>query len=119
MVKADDVQKTAFKSRYRHYEYMVTPFSVTNAPAMFMDYMNKIFCQFLDKFVVVFIDDILIYYRTQEEHAKHLMSPSSRLRKPRRSHAKLMKLPWRTMKVQKLEDERRSGATMVFGEALK
>jgi len=119
LVKADDVQKTAFKSRYRHYEYMVTPFSVTNAPAMFMDYMNKIFCQFLDKFVVVFIDDILIYYRTQEEHAKHLMSPSSRLRKPRRSHAKLMKLPWRTMKVQKLEDERRSGATMVFGEALK
>jgi len=48
-----------------------------------------------------------------------MMSPSSRVRKPRRSHAKLMKLPWRRMKVRKLEDERRSGATMVFGEALK
>jgi len=47
------------------------------------------------------------------------MSPSSRVRKPRRSHGELMKLPWRRMKVQKLEDERRSGATMVFGEALK
>jgi len=48
-----------------------------------------------------------------------MMSPSSRVRKPRRSHAKLMKLPWRRMKVQKLEDERRSGAAMVFGETLK
>jgi len=48
-----------------------------------------------------------------------VMSPSSRVRKPRRSHAELMKLPWRRMKVQKLEDERRSGAAMVFGEALK
>jgi len=119
LVKGDDVQKTAFRSWYRHYEYMVTPFSVTNAPAVFMDYMNRIFCQFLDKFIMVFIDDILIYYRTQEEHVEHLMSPSSRVRKPRRSHAKLVKLPWRTMKVRKLEDERRSGTTMVFGEALK
>jgi len=48
-----------------------------------------------------------------------MMSPSSKVRKPRRSHAELMKLPWRRMKVRKLEDERRSGATMVFGEALK
>ena len=72
LVKADDVQMTAFRSRYGHYEYVVMPFGVTNAPAVFMDYMNRIFISFLDKFVVVFIDFILIYSRTQKEHAEHL-----------------------------------------------
>jgi len=72
LVKADDVQKMTFRSRYEHYEYVVMPFGVTNAPAMFMNYLNRIFWSFLDKFVVVFIDDILIYSRTQEEHAEHL-----------------------------------------------
>jgi len=66
------VQKTTFRSRYGYYEYVVMPFGVTNALAMFMEYMNRIFRPFLDKFVVVFIDDILIYSRTQEEHAEHL-----------------------------------------------
>jgi len=78
---------------------VVTPFGVTNAPTVFVVYMNIIFRAFLDKFVVLFIEDILIYSRTQKEHAQHLMSPSSRVRKPRRSHAKLMKPPWRRMKV--------------------
>jgi len=71
-VKADDVQKTAFRSQYGHYKYVVMFFGVTNAPAVFMDYMNKIFKPFLDKFIVVFIDDILIYSRTQEAHAEYM-----------------------------------------------
>jgi len=66
------VEKTTFRSRYGHYEYMVMPFAVTNASALFMDYMNRIFPPILDKFVVVFIDDIIIYSRTHEEHAEHL-----------------------------------------------
>jgi len=72
LVKAEDVEKTAFRSRYGHYEYVVMPFGVTNASALFMDYMNRIFRPFLDKFVVAFIDDILIYSMTHEEHAEHL-----------------------------------------------
>jgi len=66
------VQKTTFRSLYRHYEYVVMPFGMTNAPTVFMDYMNIIFRPLLDKFVMVFIDDTLIYFRTQEEHAEHL-----------------------------------------------
>jgi len=72
LVKGDDVQKTTFKSQYGHYDYVVMLFGVTNAPTVFMDYMNRIFRPFLDKFVVVFIDDILIYSKTQQEHTEHL-----------------------------------------------
>jgi len=89
-VKSDDVQKTAFRSRYGHYEYVVMPFGVTNAPALFMDYMNRIFRPFLDKFVVVIIDDILIYSRTREEHARHLRTVLSILRE-KQLYAKLSK----------------------------
>jgi len=72
LVKAENVEKTAFRSRYGHFKYVVMLFDVTNAPTLFMDYMNRIFRPFLDKFAVVFIDDILIYSRTHEEHAEHL-----------------------------------------------
>jgi len=64
LVKTDDVQKMAFRFWYGHYKYVVMSFGVTNALAVFMDYVNRIFRPFLDKFVVVFIDDILIYSRT-------------------------------------------------------
>ena len=71
-MKEEDIEKTAFVSRYGHHEYTVVPFGLTNAPAMFMNLMNKLFMEYLDKFVVVFIDDILIYSRSKEEHAEHL-----------------------------------------------
>ena len=90
LVKADDVQKTAFRSGYGHYEYVVMPFGVTNAPAVFIDYMNRIFRPFLDKFVVVFNDDILIYSKTQEEHAEHLRLVLGVLRE-KQLYAKLSK----------------------------
>jgi len=89
-VKAEDIQKTAFRTRYGHYEYQVMSFGVTNAPAIFMDYMNRIFHPFLDQFVVVFIDDILIYCMTLEEHKEHLRIVLQIL-KEKRLYAKLSK----------------------------
>jgi len=71
-VKAEDISKTAFRTRYGHYEYFVMPFGISNAPGVLMEYMNRIFHPFLDRFVVVFIDDILVYSKSEEEHAEHL-----------------------------------------------
>jgi len=71
-IKKEDIPKTAFTTRYGLYEYTVMSFGLTNAPAFFMHMMNKVFMDFLDKFVAIFIDDILIYSTSEEDHKEHL-----------------------------------------------
>ena len=89
-IAEEDIPKTAFRTRYGHYEFTVMPFGLTNAPASFMDLMNRTFQQYLDGFVVVFIDDILVYSKDREEHEEHLRRVLKILRE-KRLYAKFSK----------------------------
>jgi hypothetical protein len=79
-IRATDIPKIIFTTRYGLYEYIVMSFGLTNAPSYFMYLMNKVFMEFLDKFMIVFIDDILVYSKIEEEHAEHLRLVLQKLR---------------------------------------
>nr|GFA56422.1 reverse transcriptase domain-containing protein [Tanacetum cinerariifolium] len=98
-VREEDIPKTAFRTHYGHYKFQVMPFGLTNAPAVFMDLMNRVCKPYLDKFVIVFIDDILIYSKYKEEHEEHLELILELLKKEE-LHAKFSKCEFWIPKVQ-------------------
>nr|GEU69352.1 hypothetical protein [Tanacetum cinerariifolium] len=98
-VRDENIPKTEFKTRYGHYESQLMPFGLTNAPAVFMDLMNRVCKPFLDKFVIMFIDDILIYSRNKVEHEGHLKQILELLKKEE-LHAKFLKCDFWLSKVQ-------------------
>ncbi|GJZ80122.1 putative reverse transcriptase domain-containing protein [Tanacetum coccineum] len=98
-VREEDIPKTVFRIRYGHYEFQVMPFGLTNAPTMFLDLMNRVCKPYLDKFVIVFIDDILIYSKSEEEHAEHLKLILELLKKEE-LYAKFSKCEFWLLKVQ-------------------
>ncbi|GJR88538.1 putative reverse transcriptase domain-containing protein [Tanacetum coccineum] len=93
-IREEDIPITAFRTRYGHYEFQVMPFGLTNAPAVFMDLMNRVCKPYLDKFVIVFIDDILIYSKNKEEHGEHLKTILNLLRSEKLyANAPILSLP--------------------------
>ena len=89
-MQESDVPKTAFRTRYGHYEFLVMPFGLTNAPTAFVDFMNRVFQPYLDRFFKAFIDDILVYLGSPKEHSEHLRIVLQTLRE-RQLYAKLSK----------------------------
>jgi hypothetical protein len=79
-IRPSDIPKTAFSTRYGLYEFTVMSFGLTNAPTYFMNLMNKVFMEYLDRFVIVFIDDILIYSKSESDHEEHLRLVLQKLR---------------------------------------
>ncbi|KAM2986432.1 hypothetical protein FF2_006710 [Malus domestica] len=79
-IRSEDVPKIAFRTRNGHYEFLVMSFRLTNAPAAFMDLMNRVFQQYLDRFIIVFIDDILVYSKSKSGHVRHLTLVLKKLR---------------------------------------
>ncbi|GJW05090.1 putative reverse transcriptase domain-containing protein [Tanacetum coccineum] len=98
-VREEDILKTAFRTRYGHYEFQVMLFGLTNAPAVFMDLMNRVCKPYLDKFVIVFIDDILIYSKNKQEHEEHIKLILELLKKEE-LYAKFSKCEFWILKVQ-------------------
>ena len=97
-MKYVDVLKTAFRTRYGHYEFLVMPFGLTNAPTTFVDLMNRVFRAYVDQFVAVFIDDILVYSKDAQEHEQHLRIIMETLRE-KKLYAKLGKCDFWLKKV--------------------
>ncbi|GKB27151.1 putative reverse transcriptase domain-containing protein [Tanacetum coccineum] len=98
-VREEDIPKTTFRTRYGHYKFQVMPFGLTNAPAVFMDLMNRVCKPYLDKFVIVFIDDILIYSKNKKEHEEHLKAILELIKKEE-LYAKFFKCEFWIPKVQ-------------------
>jgi hypothetical protein len=80
MVQEEDIPKTAFNTRYGHFEFIIIPFGVTNAPVTFMDLMHRVFRPYIDQIVVIFIDDILVYSKDPQEYAEYLRMVLEKLR---------------------------------------
>nr|GFB42828.1 putative reverse transcriptase domain-containing protein [Tanacetum cinerariifolium] len=98
-VREENIPKTAFRTRYRHFEFTVMPFGLTNAPAIFIDLMNRVCNPYLDKFIIVFIDDILIYSKSEEEHEVYLKTILDLLKKEK-LYAKFSKCEFWLKEVQ-------------------
>ena len=100
-IKDEYIHKTAFRTRYGHYEFVVVPFGLTNALTTFMCLMNNVFSRYLDKFVLVFFDDILVYSKNEKEHEEHLRLTLNLLRK-HQLYAKISKCDFYRDRIQYL-----------------
>nr|GFD12377.1 putative reverse transcriptase domain-containing protein [Tanacetum cinerariifolium] len=96
-VREEDIPKMTFKTRYGHFKFTVMPFGLTNAPAVFIDLMNRVCKPYLDKFFIMFIDDILIYSKSKENHGVHL-----KLSKIKEEHEVNLKIMLESLRKEKL-----------------